>query len=155
MRLSTKFSDAIHLLAFLHVYQDIKMTSDVIAASIQTSPVVVRRLIGQLREAGFVNNNSDNHNPQIAKNPREITLLDIYLITEGHTPLFVIDKETNPLCTVGGNIQDVLKEFYGEAEAAAMLVLNQHTIQDVIDRLLISEKMKKARQHAEVAGLGE
>lgn len=146
MRLSTKFSDAIHLLAFLQVYSDIKLTSEVIAASIQTSPVVVRRLIGVLRNAGFINKDPQNHNPQIAIDPKDITLLDIYLITEGHTPLFVIDKETNPFCRVGGNIQPILTNIYGEAEQAALTVLNGKTMQDIIDSLIVRDKVKQVKK---------
>lgn len=147
MRLSTKFSDTIHLLAFIQVYSDIKLTSSVIAASIQTSPVVVRRLIGDLKKAGFVDNDPQTHNPIIAINPKNITLLDIYLITEGHTPLFVVDKETNPLCRVGGNIQSVLTNIYSEAEEAALTVLNGKTMQDVIDSLIIHDKVKQAKKN--------
>ena len=43
MRVSTRYSDSIHLLAYLNIYADTKLTSDAIAASIETSPVVVRR----------------------------------------------------------------------------------------------------------------
>lgn len=150
MRLSTKFSDAIHLLAFLQVYSDIKLTSAVIAASIQTSPVVVRRLIGTLKNAGFIDNDPQNHNPRIAIDTKDITLLDIYLITEGHTPLFVVDKETNPLCRVGGNIQPVLTNIYDEAEKAALTVLNGQTMQDIIDSLIVRDKVKRAKVPAEL-----
>lgn len=145
MRVSTKFSDTIHLLAFISVYQDIHITSAVIAVSINTSPVVVRRLIGTLKEAGVVTTDVETHNPTFAKSPEEITLLDIYLLTEGHTPLFALDKETNPLCIVGANIQDVLTGIYHEAETAALMELNRHTMQDVIDRLLTADKVKKAQ----------
>lgn len=151
MRLSTKFSDTIHLLAFLQVYSDIKLTSAVIAASIQTSPVVVRRLIGALKNAGFVDNDPQSHNPRIAVDPKDITLLDIYLITEGHTPLFVVDKETNPLCRVGGNIQPVLTNIYGEAEQAALTVLNSKTMQDIIDSLIVHNKVKQAKEKSDLA----
>ena len=54
MRVSTRFSDSIHLLAFIEIYADAKLTSDLIASSIETSPVVVRRLMGKLRQAGLI-----------------------------------------------------------------------------------------------------
>jgi DNA-binding IscR family transcriptional regulator len=72
-------------------------------------------------------------------------MLDIYLLTEGHSPLFAIDKDTNPLCIVGANIQEVLTNIYHEAETAALLELNRHTMQDVINHLLISDKMRHGR----------
>ncbi|WP_137601786.1 Rrf2 family transcriptional regulator [Paucilactobacillus nenjiangensis] len=145
MRLSTKFSDALHLLVFINVFSDIKITSDLIAISIKTSPVVVRRLIGSLRDAGIIINDPNNHQPIFAKEPSEITMFDVYLATEGHTALFEIDHDTNAECTVGGNIQEVLNGFYTNAEAAAYKELNRISMQEVIDQILIADKLKKAR----------
>lgn len=46
MRASTRFSDAIHILCFLKVYEEARITSDLLSSSIGISPVMVRRLMG-------------------------------------------------------------------------------------------------------------
>ena len=56
MRVSTRFSDSIHLLAYIKIYADTKLTSDAIARSIETSPVVVRRLMSSLTSRTNHNN---------------------------------------------------------------------------------------------------
>ena len=146
MRISTRFSDAIHLLAFIHIYQDIKLTSDVIAASIQTSPVVVRRLTSTLRQAKLITNHAETNQIIVARQLDNISLFDIFLVTEGHADLFTVDKETNPLCIVGGNIQEVLHDYYEEAQTAAYAKLNQITLQNVVDQILIRHKVKESIQ---------
>ena len=56
MKISTRFSDSIHILAFINIYQGIiPLTSNNIASSIETSPVVVRRLMSALNKAGLIN----------------------------------------------------------------------------------------------------
>ena len=48
MKISTRYSDSIHILAFLSIYQgQIPLTSNNIASSVETSPVVVRRLMNK------------------------------------------------------------------------------------------------------------
>lgn len=55
MKVSTRFSDSIHILAFICIYQGkITLSSSNIASSLETSPVVVRRLMTSLKEAGFI-----------------------------------------------------------------------------------------------------
>lgn len=144
MKISTRFSDAIHILAFIVVYKGkVPLTSDTIAGSIGTSPVVVRRLMGKLRKAGMLKTVHGSADPTLNKPAADITLLDVYLTIEGDKPLFSIDPKTNPACIVGGNIQPTLTEYYRQAEIAAKAKLQQTTIQDVIDTILVRQAEKE------------
>lgn len=143
MQVSTRFSDSIHLLAFLDVYSHIKLSSETIAKSIKTSPVVVRRLMSTLKKAGLITTVHGSPNPKLAKAPTDISLLDVYLAIEGDKPLFEIDYKTNPDCIVGGNIQETLSEFYYQAQVAAQAKLNNISLQDVIDTILVKQKIKE------------
>ena len=74
MKISTRFSDSIHILAFIDIYQGkIPLTSDNIASSVETSPVVVRRLMSQLRKAGLIQTVHSAAEPKLAK----VSLADI------------------------------------------------------------------------------
>ncbi|MGQ5708877.1 Rrf2 family transcriptional regulator [Lactobacillus sp. PSON] len=145
MKVSTRFSDSIHLLAFIHIFQGkVSLTSDNIASSIETSPVMVRRLMGELKKAKLLETRHGAADPKITKPLNEISLLDIYLAVEKDKPLFEIDYNTNPKCPVGGNIQSTLEEFYSQAEIAAKAKLNQTKLSDVVDTILIKQKEKEA-----------
>lgn len=146
MRISTRFSDSIHILAFIEIYKDIKLSSDVIASSVETSAVVIRRLMGVLRESGLIDTKQGTVEPKLAKDPKDITLLDVYLATEGDKPIFELDKKTNPDCIVGGNIQDVLGNYYEDAKIAAQRQLNKITLEDVIETILVKQKYKKNKK---------
>ena len=146
MRISTRFSDAIHLICFLDIYQNQKLTSEFIASSIQTSPVMVRQIMGQLRKVGLLETTRGTANPRITKPLGQISLYDVYLALEesdGPHPIFEIDYDTNPECIVGGNIQGVLENFYEDAKQAAMAKLQQRTIADVVSQIKIAQIRKE------------
>lgn len=147
MKVSTRFSDSIHLLAFITIFKGkMSLTSDNIAASIETSPVMVRRLMSELKKAGLIETRHGAADPKLAREPNDISLLDIYLAIEKDKPLFEIDHKTNPECPVGGNIQSTLKEYYSQAEYAAKAKLNQIKLADIIDTILVKQKEKEAAQ---------
>ena len=54
-----------------------------------------------------------------------------------------VDPKTNPNCVVGANIQNTLEEVYQRVQNAAELEMSQISIQDVIDRVLESERLKQ------------
>lgn len=144
MRISTRFSDSIHTLAFIEIYRGkLSLTSENIASSIETSPVVVRRLMSKLRVANIIATTHGAADPKLTRQPSEISLYDIYLAVEDDQPLFTIDKKTNPECVVGGNIQPTLTEFYHAADVAAKAKLNQFTLQDVLDNILVKQAQKE------------
>ncbi|MCY9807526.1 Rrf2 family transcriptional regulator [Lentilactobacillus senioris] len=143
MKLSTRFSDAIHILAYLKIYQNTKLSSEEIAASIMTSPVVVRRLMSKLKAAGLIQTISGTPAPSLTKETDQITLLDIYFAIEGHTELFNIDHQTNPNCIVGGNIQQVLAQYYDEAQLAAQQKLQSITLANIIDSIMTKQALKE------------
>jgi DNA-binding IscR family transcriptional regulator len=142
MRISTKLSDALHLLSFIEVFKSQKITSETIAGSINTSPVVVRRLIAELRTARIIAPYEGGCSPRLSRAPQAISILDVYSAVEHRKHLFNVDRDTNPRCPVGAHIPDVLDTVYAEAEAAAFGQLGCTTLRDVIDRIEVAHRMK-------------
>lgn len=143
MKLSTRLSDAIHILAYLKIYQNTKLSSDEIAGSIMTSPVVVRRLMGKLKQAGLITTVAGTPSPSLAKSTNQISLLDVYLAVEENTELFHVDRQTNPDCIVGGNIQLVLEQCYDKAQLAAKQKLQAISLAEVIDHIMVQQSIKE------------
>src|SRR5690349_23023412 len=54
MKRSSRLSLALHALVHLHKQPDEAITSSTLAQCLMTNPVVVRRVLGELREGGFV-----------------------------------------------------------------------------------------------------
>lgn len=150
MRVSTRFSDSIHILAFIVAYKGkIPLTSDNIAGSIETSPVVVRRLMGKLREAKLIDTVHGSADPNLARDPQDISLYDVFLAVEENKHLFTIDPKTNPDCVVGGNIPETLSEYFQQAEVAAEAKLAATSLQDVIDTIMVKQARKEALKNKE------
>lgn len=143
MRISTRFSDSIHILAFIETYKGkLPLSSEHIAASIETSPVVVRRLMGKLRSAGLIKTVHGSADPKLMREPKDISLYDVFLAVEDEQHLFAIDPKTNPNCIVGGNIQTTLSDFYNQAEMAAKAKLATISLQDVLNSILVKQSEK-------------
>ncbi|EKW99671.1 Rrf2 family transcriptional regulator [Ligilactobacillus saerimneri] len=136
MKFSHKLSDAIHILAYLDIFKDGDRSSKQIAASIEANPSVVRSLMSDLRRAGLIQSQQGAPNATLAKDPANITLLDVYHALNMNHDLLHIDPKTNPNCLVGANIQDTLNEVYAQVQVAAEAQLQATTLQDVITGIL-------------------
>ena len=83
MQISSRFTIAIHVLICIETFQDdYKVTSDFLASSVNVNPVVIRRLLQQLKKAGIVSVIRGSGGTKIEKPLNEITLLDIYYAVE-------------------------------------------------------------------------
>ena len=142
MKFSHKLSDAIHILAYLDIFKDGDRSSKQIAASIEANPSVVRSLMSDLRRAGLIQSQQGAPNATLAKDPANITLLDVYHALNMNHDLLHIDPKTNPNCLVGANIQDTLNEVYAQVQVAAEAQLQATTLQDVITGILHRHKNK-------------
>ena len=134
MKYSTKLSDTIHILAFIYLGQETKLTSAKIAESIKTNPAYVRQQMSALKNAGIISNTQGQANASLTKPADQITTLDIYRAVEGNKPLLHLDIHTNPECGVGINIQLSIADFYKEIQNVAEKEMQEITLQDIVDR---------------------
>lgn len=143
MKYSHKLSDAVHILAFVSIYADGDLSSGAIAASIEANQSMVRQMMAKLVKAGLLNSQPGKVAPSLAKDPSDITLRDIYQVVEDQHNLLHIDAKTNPLCIVGGNIQDTLNNIYASVQQDAEASMAKHTLAEIIADILVREKAKK------------
>lgn len=143
MKHSYKLSDAIHILTYVDIYKNDDLSSARIAASIEANASVVRNLMSKLKKAGLLNNQPGVARASLAKPASEISVLDVYRAITSTASLLHVDPKTNPNCVVGANIQNRLEEVYQRVQNAAELEMSQISIQDVIDGVLESERLKQ------------
>jgi DNA-binding IscR family transcriptional regulator len=138
MQIGTRFSVAIHVLLAVEVFKDQrKVTSDFIAGSVNTNPVVIRKIMGLLRDAGLIEIAAGTGGIRLAREPGAISLLDIYRAAESVKDgrLFRIHEDTAPLCPVGGNIAELLEGRFLDAQAALEERLAGCSLGDLLDDL--------------------
>ena len=133
MQISSRFTMAIHMFACIDTFTDRKMTSDFMAASIGTNPVIVRKLLQQLKAGGLIEVSRGTGGVTVTKPLDEITFLDVYKAVEC-TPdeqLFHFHENPNPKCPVGKNIHHVLDDRLNQVQKAMEDKLATMTLADV------------------------
>ena len=134
-QISTRFSIAVHTLSLIAVSPN-DCTGDFIAGSVNTNPVVIRRIMGMLKKAGLVDVRPGVGGASLLKDPSQITLLDIYRavnVTE-ENQLFRIHENPNIRCPVGRNIEQVLQAELRDAQSVMEQRLAQTTLADLIGK---------------------
>jgi len=136
MSISTKFPVAVHVLSVLALNRQTTVYSDFIASSVNTNPVVIRRIVGLLKKAGLVDSAPGVGGISLIKEPTDITLYDIYeAVNPTSKDLFTLHQDTNPNCIVGKNIQHSLEGVMQTAEEALENELKQVTLADTIEEI--------------------
>ena len=133
MKYSTRLSDAVHLLLFVHLNSGQSLSSAAIAKSICTNPSYVRQMMAKLKDAGLLNSNRGQAKPSLSRAAEDISLLDVYRAVEGEKRLLHLDTHTNPDCGVGVHIQYGLQGYFDRVQQEKERAMQQITLQNVLD----------------------
>lgn len=142
MQISSRFTIAVHILICIETFkEDYKITSDFLASSVNVNPVVIRRLLQQLKKAGIINVKRGSGGAYIEKPLDKITLLDVYNAVEciDNGNLFHFHENPNSRCPVGRNIHSVLDRRLDSIQQAMEREMSSVTLQDIAndtDRLI-------------------
>ena len=147
MQITSRFTIAIHALAYLDLFQDeTRVTSNVLAKSIQVNPVIIRTVLSRLKDAGIIDARQGSGGSRLAKDPSNITFYDIYkaVDTVDETGLFHFHENPHPACVVGGNIHAALDGKLKRVQDVMEAELKKITMADVMEDLH-KEIEKKAK----------
>ncbi|WP_283679541.1 Rrf2 family transcriptional regulator [Lentilactobacillus sp. Marseille-Q4993] len=137
---NTKLSDATHILAYIAINENkTEIKSTTIAESINTSPSLVRRMMSSLKKAGLLNAIPGAATPSLAKDPKDISLLDVYFAVSGDQELLNVDEHTNANCPVGSIIPEVLVHYYEEIQNTAEAKMAKINLQEIIDDVSVQQ----------------
>ncbi|MDE5577823.1 MAG: Rrf2 family transcriptional regulator [Oscillospiraceae bacterium] len=136
MQISSRFTIAVHILVCIETLKDSsKVTSDILASSVNTNPVVIRRLLQQLKSAGIIGVVRGSGGAYIDKPLDEISLFDIYSAVEcvDNGGLFHFHENPNPECPIGKNIHSILDERLNTIQTAMETEMKAVTVQDIMN----------------------
>ena len=133
MTTNLRFSVALHILTLLAANGTGLLTSEEIASSVDTNPVVIRRVMASLRQSGLVESRPGvNGGWRLKKLPTSITLCKVFESVR-EEELLSMHTHPNPRCPIGGHIRDSLQGVFAEAEKALHSSLSRQTVADILE----------------------
>jgi Rrf2 family protein len=131
MKRNSRFSSALHMLVHMAEAGGRALTSEELSSFIHTNPVVVRRSIAGLREAGIVASSRGHGGGwQLGRAPGEISLAEISAAL-GETLLPFSTEPESPGCLVEQAVIAALEDFRTEAERLLAEKLGRITLADL------------------------
>ena len=135
MQITSKFTVAVHILTCIDIFGgQMRVTSDFLSGSTGVNAVIVRGVLGQLRNAGIVETRQGSGGAHLAKALDEITLYDIYKAVDcvDDEGLFHFHENPNADCPVGRNIHKAMDDRLQTAQAALENELKSTTLAQVV-----------------------
>jgi Rrf2 family protein len=137
---------AVHVLSVLAYKDGERVTSGFLASSVNTNPVVIRRLLSALQRAGLVETRKGvGSGSRLGQPPAKISLADIYRAVEAGQGLAMPPKKPNSQCPVGSCIQRTLSDVFSSVEDAVLKNLKKMTLGTVLEHVneCCSKKVSK------------
>lgn len=130
----TRFAVAAHILLMIAADGAEPSTSQRLAASINTNPVVIRRITGLLARAGLVRVRRGPGGAELMRPAATITLRDVWraVQSDADRPLLPLHANPDPACPVGCRVHAVLGAAFGTAEQALEAALARTTLADLL-----------------------
>ena len=134
MQISSRFTLAIHIFACIDTFgNECKVTSDILAGSTNVNPVIIRKILGQLKGAGLIDVARGTGGTTVAKPLDQITFLDVYRAVEcvENGDLFHFHDNPNDSCPVGRNIHQILDDKLLRVQSAMEKELASITLEEL------------------------
>ena len=134
MQITSRFTIALHLFACVEVFRnERKVTSDFLAGSINTNPVIIRKILTQLKSAGLIRVLRGTGGIELTREPSAITFYDVYQAIEPveNGDLFHFHEAPNPQCPVGRNIHALLDDKLQAVQNAMEEKMREYTLADL------------------------
>ena len=112
------------------------MTSDLLASSVNTNPVVIRRLMRALQQAGLIETRKGvGSGSRLSCSPGRITLAEVYRAVEAEQGFVLPPRKPNAQCPVGSCIQATLSRVFTSAQEALLKDLNRTTLGGILSQV--------------------
>ena len=123
--LDSHFDTTLKIMINLAVKNQEELNSESLAKSLDTNPAFIRKIMAKLSRAGLIQTKrGQSGGVSLLKNPKDISLRDIYLAANERTNTPVL-KKTSSKCEVSCSAQAILLKLSSKLEAAHLLILGR------------------------------
>ena len=131
-----QFTFAVHILTALAFSPGNVIDSQTLAASVNTNPVVVRRLLLALRRARLIETFAGKHGgARLRKKPNRISLVDIYDAVESRPVILINDRKALKRCHVSCNMKEIMTGVAESTEQAVRKHLRGITLEQLVRKV--------------------
>jgi Rrf2 family protein len=133
MAANTRMATAVQILCVIAYTGPAGTNSEVIAKSLRTNPVVVRRLLKSMEHGGLVEiRPGKDGGVQLAREPGAISLDQIYKAVESDSGVFALRPKGNPNCPVDRRMKALLTPILVATNDAVERTLSQTTLDNLM-----------------------
>jgi Rrf2 family protein len=137
---------AVHVLAVLAYKQGDPVTSTILAGSVNTNPVIIRRLLLSLQRARLIETRKGaGSGSRLSRSPGRINLAEVYRAVEEAEPFAAPSRKPNARCPVGNCIRETLRGIFASAEDALQKDLEKTTLAGLLARMKACAKRGSER----------
>ena len=131
-----QFTFAVHIMTALAFSPGDVIGSQTLAASVNTNPVVVRRLLLALRRAGLIETFTGKHGgARLRKKPNQISLVKIYDAVEPRPVIPVNERRALRRCQVSCNMKSIMSRVAEDTEQAVRKHLRGVTLAQLVRKV--------------------
>lgn len=125
---------AVHVLAVLAYKDRDRVTSALLASSVNTNPVIIRRLLLVLQKSRLVETRKGvGSGSRLGRSPAEINLAEVFRAVEDQEAFVMPRGKPNQACPVGSCIQASIQEVFTSARGALERELAKTTLADLMN----------------------
>ena len=131
-----QFTFAVHIMTALAFSPGEVIGSQTLAASVNTNPVVVRRLLLALRRARLIETFAGKHGgARLRKKPDRISLAEIYDAVESPQVILVNERKALRRCHVSCNMKGIMSSVAESTEQAVRKHLRGITLAQLVRKV--------------------
>lgn len=125
---------AVHVLAVLAYKDGDRVTSSLLASSVNTNPVIIRRLLLALQRSQLVETRKGvGSGSRLSRAPSQINLAQVFDAVEGEEAFVMPRGKPNQACPVGSCIQASIAKVFQNTRTALGRELSKTTLADLIN----------------------
>jgi DNA-binding IscR family transcriptional regulator len=137
---------AAHVLAVLAYKEGDRVTSAFLASSVNTNPVIIRRLLLTLQRAKLVDTSKGaGAGSRLSRSPARINLAEVYRAVEEDEPFATPSRKPNAACPVGSCIRKTLEKVFASAQQALVGDLERTTLAGLLEAVKGSDACAPSR----------
>jgi len=133
MATKSRMASAVHIMSFVAYAGDEGTTSEAIAKSLQTNPVVVRKILKLLEREGLVALRQGRQGGVGLRRPASrITLGEIYKAVESESGVFAMRSQVHDGCVVACAMKRRLGPIFNAASDAVEQALSKTSLAELV-----------------------